>query len=86
MDEPQERNHVFHFAASIEPLRADEWMLLNLWPWKAASARGLYSGSLRSADGRLGVVFTQEMLLRARALPPELLRRMAEYLGVETSD
>jgi acyl-CoA thioesterase-2 len=69
-----------------EPLRADEWMLLNLWPWKAASARGLYSGSLRSADGRLGVVFTQEMLLRARALPPELLRRMAEYLGVETSD
>jgi acyl-CoA thioesterase-2 len=69
-----------------EPLRADEWMLLNLWPLKAANARGVYSGALRSADGRLGAIFSQEMLLRARTLPPELLRRMAEYLGLETSD
>jgi acyl-CoA thioesterase II len=65
-----------------EPIRADEWMLLELWPLKAASARGVYSGSLRAEDGRLGVVITQEMLLREREMSPEILRRIAEYLGV----
>ena len=30
-----------------EPIRADEWMLLELWPLKASGARGVYSGSLR---------------------------------------
>ena len=64
------------------PIRADEWMLLELWPLKASSARGVYHGSLRSESGVLGGVFAQEMLLRERMLPPELLRRMAEYLGV----
>jgi len=66
-----------------EPIRADEWMLLELWPMKARNARGVYSGSLRSEDGRLGVVITQEMLLRHRVLQPEMLRRLADYLGVE---
>ena len=42
----------------------------------------VYSGSLRSVDGRLGVLLTQEMLLRHRELAPEMLRRIAEYLGV----
>jgi acyl-CoA thioesterase-2 len=65
-----------------EPIRADEWMLLELWPLKAASARGVYGGSLRAEDGRLGVVITQEMLLRDREMSPEILRRVAEYLGV----
>ena len=46
-----------------EPIRADEWMLLELWPLKASGSRGVYSGSLRSGDGRLGVLLTQEMLL-----------------------
>jgi acyl-CoA thioesterase II len=69
-----------------EPIAADEWMLLELWPMKAGSARGLYGGSLRSADGRLGAVVMQEMLLRNRDLPPELLRRLAEYLGVTAED
>jgi len=27
-----------------DPIRADEWMLLELWPLKAASSRGVYSG------------------------------------------
>jgi acyl-CoA thioesterase-2 len=65
-----------------EPIRADEWMLLELWPLKASSSRGVYSGSLRSEDGRLGALLTQEMLLRDRALDPEMLRRIAQYLGV----
>jgi len=65
-----------------EPIRADEWMLLELWPLKASGSRGVYSGSLRSEDGRLGALLTQEMLLRNRELKPEMLRRIAEYLGV----
>jgi acyl-CoA thioesterase-2 len=65
-----------------QPIRADEWMLLELWPLKASSSRGVYSGSLRSADGRIGALLTQEMLLRDRLLKPEMLRRIAEYLGV----
>jgi acyl-CoA thioesterase-2 len=69
-----------------EPIRADEWMLLELWPLKAASARGVYGGSLRAEDGRLGVVITQEMLLREREMSPEILRRIAEYLGVTPED
>lgn len=65
-----------------DPIRADEWMLLELWPLKASGARGVYSGSLRSEDGRLGALLAQEMLLRDRALDPEMLRRIAQYLGV----
>jgi len=65
-----------------ETIRADEWMLLELWPLKASSARGVYSGSLRSVDGRIGALLSQEMLLRDRLLAPEMLKRIAEYLGV----
>jgi acyl-CoA thioesterase II len=65
-----------------DPIRADEWMLLELWPLKASSSRGVYSGSLRSEDGRLGALLTQEMLLRNHQLDPKMLRRIAEYLGV----
>jgi acyl-CoA thioesterase-2 len=65
-----------------DAIRADDWMLLELWPLKARGSRGVYSGSLRSADGRLGALLTQEMLLRNRELAPEMLRRIAEYLGV----
>jgi acyl-CoA thioesterase-2 len=65
-----------------ESIRADEWMLLELWPLKASGSRGVYSGSLRSEDGRLGALLTQEMLLRHHTLDPEMQRRIAEYLGV----
>ena len=68
------------------PIRADEWMLLELWPTKASSGRGVYGGSLRDGSGRLGAVFAQEMLLRKRVLDPATLARMAEYLGVAASD
>jgi hypothetical protein len=61
---------------------AGDLVLLELWPLKARSARGVYGGSLRSGDGRLTAVIAQEMLLRHRALDPKMLRRLAEYLGV----
>ncbi len=69
-----------------EPIRADAWMLLELRPLKAGGARGVYSGSLRSEDGRLGAMLTQEMLLRQRVLDPEFLARVAEFLGVEIEE
>jgi acyl-CoA thioesterase-2 len=65
-----------------EPIRADEWTLLEMWPLKVGSARGVYHGSLRSRTGVLGAVFAQEMLLRHHQLAPDVLERMAEYLGV----
>ena len=68
------------------PIRADEWVLLELWPLKAHNARGVYHGSLRSRGGELGAVFAQEMLLRHRLLPPVMLERMAEFLGVDASE
>ena len=65
-----------------DPIRADEWMLLELWPLKASGSRGVYSGSLRSEAGNLGALLTQEMLLRNRVLDPVMIRHIAEYLGV----
>jgi acyl-CoA thioesterase II len=65
-----------------DPIRADEWMLLELWPLKASGSRGVYSGSLRNAAGDLGVLLTQEMLLRDHKLDDKMLARIAEYLGV----
>jgi acyl-CoA thioesterase-2 len=46
-----------------EPVRADEWVLLDLNPVKARAARGAYHGSLRSRDGVLGATIYQEHLL-----------------------
>jgi acyl-CoA thioesterase-2 len=68
------------------PIRADEWMQLELWPLKACNARGVYHGSMRSRSGELGAVFAQEMLLRHPLMPPEMLARMAEYLGLDTAE
>lgn len=62
-----------------EPIRADEWLLMELWPLKAAESRGVYSGALRSRDGRLGAVITQEMLLRRMELPPDKLQAVADF-------
>lgn len=46
-----------------EPIRADEWVLLHMWPKKATSIRGLYDGTMRNESGRLGAVLAQENLL-----------------------
>ena len=62
-----------------EPIRADEWLLMELWPLKAAQSRGVYYGALRSRDGRLGAVIAQEMLLRRMELPPDRLQAVADF-------
>lgn len=49
-----------------EPVRADEWVLVDLVPVKARSARGVYHGSLRDAAGTLAATITQEMILLSR--------------------
>jgi acyl-CoA thioesterase-2 len=46
------------------PIRVDEWCLLDLSPMMAGGARGLYQGTIHSADGVLGAMVAQEMLLR----------------------
>lgn len=46
-----------------EPIRADEWVLLDLVPVKAWAARGTYHGSMRDAGGRLGATVYQEHLM-----------------------
>jgi acyl-CoA thioesterase-2 len=76
-------DHAVWFHA---PIRADEWMLMELAPRKARSSRGVYDGSLRNADGELGALIVQEMLLRDMVLDDESLRRVAEFLGVTPED
>jgi len=49
-----------------QAIRADEWMLVDLSPVKAGGARGVYLGTVRSRDGALGAMLSQETLLRAR--------------------
>lgn len=46
------------------PARADEWIVLKMWPLMAGNARGLYLGSMHQADGTLLAMLTQESLLR----------------------
>ncbi len=52
------------------PIRLDDWVLLDLWPLRASSARGTYMGTVHDRAGNLGGVLAQEALLRPR---PELL-------------
>ncbi len=47
-----------------EPLRADEWVYIGMWPLKAGGGRGLYSGIMQDIDGRVGATLTQEILFR----------------------
>jgi acyl-CoA thioesterase II len=54
-----------------EPIRADEWVLVDLRPVKARAARGVYQGSMRSRVGTLGATLLQEtLLLPDPAAPP----------------
>ena len=49
------------------PLRADQWMLADMWPLMAGNGRGLYAGSIHQIDGTLGATLAQEALLRPTA-------------------
>ena len=61
-------DHVLWFH---EPLRADDWVLVDLRPERASDARGTYLGTLRGRDGTLGAVVGQECLLRdPKQVPP----------------
>jgi acyl-CoA thioesterase-2 len=59
-------DHALWFHA---PIRADEWVLIDLQPARARGARGFYQGSMRNREGVLGAMLSQEMLLRPR--PPK---------------
>ena len=57
-----------------ENIRADDWVLVDLRPVKARSARGSYHGSLRDRRGVLGATIYQEQLL----LPGSMADLVAE--------
>jgi acyl-CoA thioesterase-2 len=57
-------DHVVWFH---EPIRADDWVLLDMHPVRVSDARGTYIATMRDRDGNLGAVLGQEMLLR---MPP----------------
>jgi acyl-CoA thioesterase II len=49
------------------PVRADEWLLLDLVPAKGLGGRGLYHGSIFDTRGTLGAMVSQESVLFHRA-------------------
>jgi acyl-CoA thioesterase-2 len=60
-------DHVLWFH---EPVRVDDWVLVDLQPERASDARGTYLGTIRGRDGTLAAVLGQECLLRPMAPPP----------------
>lgn len=46
-----------------EPARADDWLLLHMWPRKAMGIRGLYDATMRDRSGKLVAALAQEHLL-----------------------
>ena len=69
-----------------ENIRADDWVLVDLRPVKARSARGSYHGSLRDRGGVLGATIHQEQLLLPGSMAEvveEALRREAELAARE---
>jgi acyl-CoA thioesterase-2 len=60
-------DHVMWFH---EPVRVDDWVLVDLHPERASDARGMYLGTMRGREGTLAAVLGQECLLRPMAAPP----------------
>jgi acyl-CoA thioesterase-2 len=60
-------DHVLWFH---EPVRTDDWVLVDLRPERASDARGTYLGNLRGRDGTLAAVVGQECLLRVPKQAP----------------
>jgi acyl-CoA thioesterase-2 len=64
-----------------QDIRADDWVLVDLRPVKARSARGCYEGSLRNREGALGATLYQEHLL----LPGSMADLVEEALAMEAA-
>jgi acyl-CoA thioesterase-2 len=47
-----------------QPIRADDWVLVDLRPLRASHQRGTYTGTMHDRAGTLGAAFAQEALLR----------------------
>jgi acyl-CoA thioesterase II len=73
-------DHALWFQA---PIRLDDWVLLDLTPWKAGGARGLYTGTIHDRAGTLGATLAQEVLLRVRDDRPPPWVRAREVLERE---
>ena len=59
------------------PVRADEWLLSDAHPMRAAGARGMAHGTMHTEAGVLAVTVVQEGLLRpSMKMPPEFEERM----------
>src|SRR5687767_9335016 len=59
------------------PARADEWLLFDAAPMRAAGARGMAHGTMHTMKGALAVTIVQEGLLRpSMKMPPEFEERM----------
>ncbi len=54
-------DHAMWFQQSLD---VHDWIRLDMWPASAVRGRGVYHGSLRDRDGRLGASLVQENLLR----------------------
>jgi acyl-CoA thioesterase-2 len=64
LDIPAGGPSIDHTLWFQEPIRVDDWVLLEMVPDKAGGSRGVYHGTVRDRDGRLGGLLAQEMLLR----------------------
>jgi acyl-CoA thioesterase-2 len=57
-----------------QPIRMDDWVLIETWPLKAGGGRGLYTGAVQDRTGQVGAALMQEMLFvssdRSPYLPP----------------
>jgi acyl-CoA thioesterase II len=49
-----------------QPIRLDEWVLVDLWPLRASGSTGTYMGAVHDRQGALGCMLAQEALLRPR--------------------
>lgn len=64
-----------------EPVRVDDWLLIDHRPLRVSDGRGTYLGSIRAVDGTLAAALTQEVLLR---MPSPFARRpTGDWAGTE---
>ena len=59
-----------HFVYFHDPVRADEWVTLQMWPSASKSRRGFYLGHMRGTNDELAAVIGQECLLHQRGHEP----------------